>query len=311
MSNENVASQIRFLVENFYDIQKLRVEAFNRIVAYVKSQVIFDPQSSNASQNKLEAQSSNASHAQTEAQMANASHYKFEPYEDNASQQKIESHVEHASHDKSDPQYISAVKPSEIAHKIVKGEIKVPREIADLVWYHNSLLETEKELAKRLDGWSKHHPIRIHFLSKVKGIGPILASGLIAWLTPISRFPNVSKLWAYCGLAPGQERKKGKKLSYNPKLKTLMWKVWSQFVKCKSFGRKLYLENKEYCKAKHPDWTKLHIHNWAGRKTVKIFLACLWTKWRQLEGLSVTKPYAIQFLGHSDLITPEMWMEKP
>jgi len=30
-------SQVRFLVEGFYDIQKLRVETFNRIVAYVKA----------------------------------------------------------------------------------------------------------------------------------------------------------------------------------------------------------------------------------------------------------------------------------
>ena len=81
-------AQIRFLIEQYYDIQKLRVEAFNRIVAYVKSQFSIESQTTNVSQ------------------------------------QKIESHVEHASHNKSDPQYVSAVKPSEIAHKIVKGEIK-------------------------------------------------------------------------------------------------------------------------------------------------------------------------------------------
>jgi len=267
-------SQIRFLIEQFYDVQKLRVEAFNRIVTYVKSQELHEPHVKLASHRYLESQSQGASH------------------------QKDEAH-----HD-------IAFKPSETAHQITKGEIEVPKEIADLVWYHNSLFETEKQLAKRLDAWSKHHPIRIHFLNKVKGIGPILASGIIAWLSPISRFSNVSRLWAYCGLAPGQERRKGKKLNYNPKLKTLLWKVWNQFIRCKCFGRKLYLESKEYCKAKHPDWTKLHIHNWAGRRTVKIFLACLWMKWRQLEGQPVTRPYPIQFLGHTDLITPEMWMEK-
>lgn len=279
-------SQIRFLVEQYYDVQKLRVEAFNRIVAYVKS------------------------HVRPESHRGNASHDNAESHLKSASQPDIAFHTRDASQSKDESLNGFAVKPSQIAHKIVKGDIEVPREIADLVWYHNSLLETEKELAKRLDAWSSHHPIRIHFLSKVKGIGPILASGIIAWLSPISRFPNVSKLWAYCGLAPGQERKKGKKLNYNPKLKALLWKVWNQFIRCKSFGRKLYLESKEYCKAKHPDWTKLHIHNWAGRKTVKIFLACLWAKWRRLEGLPVTKPYAIQFLNHTDLITPEHWEEK-
>jgi len=286
------------LVEQYYDVQKLRVEAFNRIVAYVKSHCLSEAQIDSASHVTFVSQGGDASHHINEDQKITASRNKLAIQGDNASQARFETHVN------------SAVKPSQIAHLIVKGEIEVPKEIADLVWYHNSLLETEKELAKRLDAWSRHHPIRIHFLSKVKGVGPILASGIIAWLSPISRFPNVSKLWAYCGLAPGQERRKGKKLNYNPKLKTLLWKVWNQFIKCKSFGRKLYLESKEYCKNKHPDWTKLHIHNWAGRKTVKIFLACLWAKWRQLEELPVTKPYAIQFLGHTGLITPEMWMEK-
>jgi len=290
--------QIRFLVEQYYDVQKLRVEAFNRIVAYVKSHYLSEAQIDSASHQVDEAQTAIASHRKLESQISDASRNKLASQGDNASQVNFESH------------YIYAVKPSKIAHQIIKGEIEVPKEIADLVWYHNSLLETEKELAKRLDGWSSHHPIRIHFLSKVKGIGGVLASGIIAWLSPIDRFPNVSKLWAYCGLAPGQKRRKGERLNYNPKLKTLFWKVWNQFIKCRCFGRKLYLESKEYCKAKHPDWTKLHIHNWAGRKTVKIFLACLWAKWRQLEGLPVTKPYAIQFLGHSDLITPEMWIEK-
>ena len=231
-------SQIRFLVEQYYDVQKLRVEAFNRIVAYVKSQCSNEDQKQLASRLRLVSQGGDASQNSVASQCVYASRDKLVSQGDNASQGNFESH------------YIYAVKPSQIAHQIIKGEIEVPKEIADLVWYHNSLFETEKELAKRLDAWSSHHPIRIHFLSKVKGVGPILASGIIAWLSPISRFPNVSKLWAYCGLAPGQKRKKGEKLNYNPKLKTLLWKVWNQFIKCKSFGRKLYLESKEYCKNK-------------------------------------------------------------
>jgi hypothetical protein len=41
------------------------------------------------------------------------------------------------------------------------------------------------------------------------------------------------------------------------------------------------------------------------RKMVKLFLACLWLEWRKAEGLPLTKPYAIEQLGHDSFISPE------
>jgi hypothetical protein len=48
--------------------------------------------------------------------------------------------------------------------------------------------------------------------------------------------------------------------------------------------------------------SKAHRHNAALRYMVKMFLADLWTTWRQLEGLPVTEPYAVTVLGrvHGD-----------
>lgn len=200
---------IRFLVEAYYDVQELRKAAFNRIVAYAKanmeklqSQPQGEPQSKcasrlrvenqhvHASQEPRETHTHNASHRPPETRKESASHSKPENQDVSASQKSSETHEETAS-----------VKPSTIARRIVKGDIKVPKEVGELVWYFNSLRETERQLAKKLDGWSSHHPLRINFLSKIQGIGPILSSGIIAWLSPISRFPNISKLWAYCGLS--------------------------------------------------------------------------------------------------------------
>jgi UDP-2,3-diacylglucosamine pyrophosphatase LpxH len=48
-----------------------------------------------------------------------------------------------------------------------------------------------------------------------------------------------------------------------------------------------------------------HVHNMALRKMVKLFLACLWLEWRKAEGLPLTKPYAIEQLGHDSFISPE------
>lgn len=347
------------LVESYYDIQKLRVETFNRIVAFVKSQLSAEIQQGSASQqdaethhmlanqslniiapkinivgraSKAERQrarqalcdenhQTNASHEKGETQIRDASHPRAENHSVGVSHQVAENQDAHASQGTDEIQRIfarqsgveaqntSAEKPSVLAHKIVSLKVPVPPEIKELVWYHNSLLETEKGIAKRLDGWSRMHPLRINFLSKIQGIGPILSSGLIAWLEPISRFDNVSKLWKYCGLAPGQKRKKGEKLGYNPTLKTLMWKIARSFEKQngkKSYYRRLYERQKKYY-AERADLkekigvekgAKLHIQLMTLRWTVKRFLANLWLEWRRLEGLSVTDPYAIGILNH-------------
>lgn len=46
-------------------------------------------------------------------------------------------------------------------------------------------------------------------------------------------------------------------------------------------------------------WTPGRIKNAASRYMVKMFLADFWVRWRKLEGLPVTEPYAVAKLGHS------------
>jgi len=47
-----------------------------------------------------------------------------------------------------------------------------------------------------------------------------------------------------------------------------------------------------------------HLDAMAVRKMIKLFLACLWLVWREAERLPITKPYAIEKLGHSKAISP-------
>ncbi|GAH51683.1 unnamed protein product [marine sediment metagenome] len=47
-----------------------------------------------------------------------------------------------------------------------------------------------------------------------------------------------------------------------------------------------------------------HLDAMAVRKAIKLFLACLWLVWREAEGLPVSKPYAIDRLGHNSFIDP-------
>jgi len=363
--------EIRRLIENYYDIQKIRVETFNRIVAWVKenreriekvlsqnkteshSVGVSQQLSENHSHKVFETQGIHASQKLSESQEEFASLYKSESQKLCASQYLNETQAVVASHNKAESQKLCASyrsnetqekialellkkkKYSEFVKKFVLSQVSseshgfiashlkngtheraatlsnLIKEIDDLIWFHNRLYETEKGLYQRIDEWSKDHPLRKKFLNHVKGIGPILSSGIVAWLcNPILKADYVSQIWSYCGLAPGQERKKGKKVNYNPRLKSFCWKIGQSFIKFKCFGRKLYESFRRECEEKHPDWSKLHQHNWARRKVVKLFLAAVWETWRKMNDLPVTKPYPIKILGHKDIITPEMWMEK-
>jgi hypothetical protein len=196
---------------------------------------------------------------------------------------------------------------------IVRGRLEVPEEVEELVWYHNRLRETEEGLRARLNAWSLHHPLRVHFLSRIRGIGPVLSSGIIAWLSPISRFPNISKLWKYCGLAPDQRRRRGERAGYNVRLQSFfLWKVATSFVKqpaALSRYRRIYEAKKAYYLSR-PDLrepiergvegARKHVELMALRYVAKRFLADLWVEWRKLEGLPLTKPYAHAVLGHEE-----------
>lgn len=171
-------------------------------------------------------------------------------------------------------------------------------------------------------------PIYSGFLLGVKGIGPAMAGVIISEID-ISKARYASSLWKYCGLDTvlneetekweGRSRKKAslvtvtytnregeeserKSITFNPFLKTKMVGVLgSSFLKvgAKSpyasiyYGYKHRLENRPDCK----DLTKGHIHNRATRYMIKQFLVDLYSKWRAIDGLEVNPPYSKGKLG--------------
>lgn len=108
-----------------------------------------------------------------------------------------------------------------------------------------------------------------------------------------------------------QRRTIGYQSNYNDKMKVLCWKIATSFVKQsakKSGYRRIYDQIKADEHVKHPSKIIIdgkqsqndgHLHNKAMRKTVKIFLSHVWTTWRRMENLEVTKPYESQVLNHS------------
>lgn len=119
-----------------------------------------------------------------------------------------------------------------------------------------------------------------------------------------------------------QKRRKGELLSYNPRLKVHCWKVAGQLLKAKNETydpiyrkKRAEYEARPDIRAKHERLAssgrtksakaslkgyKLHIHQMALRPMVKRFLTDLLIRWREMEGLPITKPYAIDKLGHKE-----------
>lgn len=181
----------------------------------------------------------------------------------------------------------------------------------------------EKDIVKDVKDFLKHHELWCNWLEGVKGIGPVLAGGLLAWFEDVENFATISKLWMYSGLGVSEEgramkRTRGEKIRYNPQVKVLCWKIGESFVKTKGGYRELYEKFRDEYDRK---WTSSEVcgsvgcknkgkgkcmdgHKFAAakRKTVKVFLAHLHMKWRELKGLPIEHPFIIGRDNHEHLI---------
>ena len=211
-----------------------------------------------------------------------------------------------------------------------------------LVKNYEEILKCEEEQMQRFKSELKKFPIYTEFLNPiVKGVGDTLAGVLISCID-IEKAKYASSIWKYAGLdvaddGRGRSRckehlvdveykdsdgemqtKKG--ITFNPFLKSkLMGVLAGSFLKQRKNGSKyaeiyynyknryqnrpdLVDEKKTDKNGKITHWKDgkkkdLHIHNMAMRPAVKTFLADLYEVWRGLEGLEVHKPYAEAKLG--------------
>lgn len=203
-------------------------------------------------------------------------------------------------------------------------------------WVNERMDKQEAELKAMVLKQIKDEPLWNDWLEGVKGIGPCIAGGLMAWVGDCSRFPTISKLWAYCGMhvvdgrAPRRER--GKKANWNATLRTLCWKAGQSFVRVGEGYRDLYLKEKARLRGLHPEpipfdpprhkkarpgdegepgeimqFSDGHIDAMARRHTAKLFLAHYWQKAREQVGLPIRAAYVVDYLGHT---TPIPIVEK-
>lgn len=202
---------------------------------------------------------------------------------------------------------------------------------------HRRLKDLEDYVDGRVANLIQGHSAYPWF-SKVKGIGKENI-GKVVGLVDIEKAPTISSLWKFAGfsvedgVAP-KRRKGGGKLEYNSQLRSMCWRLGSSLLRAKGNFYDYYLKEKDkyYQKYENQDIkivpaTSLpkkdgkryepedmisegHVHNQALRKMIKVFLAGLWVTWREAEGLPVTKPYAIDRLGHNSYIDPWEMVDK-
>ena len=217
-----------------------------------------------------------------------------------------------------------------------------PHSVID--WLQSQASTLEAQIKGALDVYSRSHPVG-EWMRSVKGIGPVLAAGFLANIDITRRNENneiictsAGKLWAYCGLAPGRDKRiKGQKLTFNPSLKRLAFLAGECFKRQAeededAFYRRIYSRRKAYETAnseagKYRDQAELalqkkygaetvarkfyeqgklppgHIDRRSARYAAKLFLAHLFeVMWRHEFGTEPPLPYPIQYLGHVDRI---------
>jgi hypothetical protein len=121
-----------------------------------------------------------------------------------------------------------------------------PHEV--LLWFAKQAGTMENQLKRALDTYSDADPVGA-WMRQVKGIGPVLAAGLLAHID-ITKAPTVGHIWRYAGYDPTVKWEKGQKRPWNASLKTLCWKIGQSFMKLSNdeecYYGKVYRARKEY-----------------------------------------------------------------
>lgn len=332
MKIDKIIYNLRGLVEQYYDVQKQRIEAYNRIVAWVKSNIGWE--------------------GVVLLQAKEALGDKFNP-NDIPFEKDYKSTIEAI-----ELKYSVIIPPldkpySWYADKMIKDKIS-KEEVENIVWVTKELIRLEKDIKEKIKPIVEDFQIYTDYLSKIRGIGHTLAAGLIAWTAPISRFEYSSRLRAYAGLvaqhyklkceeghkiiatSPKEQcpvrdknkknnvcesrivqaelvskppkRERGYFTMINTRLKThLVGRIaGGSFEKQsarRSYYRYLYDRIKAYYTSKFNGKTsKAHIRSKTLLWVASMFTSHLWEVWRRIEDLPVTEPYPVAKLGHTKII---------
>ncbi|HDH44770.1 MAG TPA: hypothetical protein ENG66_05200, partial [Thermococcus sp.] len=195
----------------------------------------------------------------------------------------------------------------------------LPEDLAEKSFFNvlmNEALNFEKRVEEEIKREVKKEELYEKYLKHIKGVGPVMSACLIAWLAkprtvvmwekgkrkkvvtlePVMKVANKpSQLFKYSGVAPGCRRVAGKRIEYNPKIKTLMYKLFLQLLKARGAYYQLYLQEKKRYEKRCPEpekgSKKLKVHLTVKNIVMRRFLLNLWKVYRRLNNLPITQPY--------------------
>lgn len=163
--------------------------------------------------------------------------------------------------------------------------------------------EMEKQAVKNLEKLMRQHPLG-PWVKAQRGLGDKTTARLLGiigdpyWHTAENRPRTVSELWAYCGLRPGQKRRKGVQANWSDEAKKRAWLLATSCVKSGGPYREVYDKRREHTEERLHDtecvrcgpagkpaqpgspWSKGHQHADALRITSKEILKDLWKQAR-------------------------------
>jgi hypothetical protein len=191
---------------------------------------------------------------------------------------------------------------------IIRAYVGLTDELARRELEFEELMVREAEKFPVYDAWLRH----------VKGIGPALASQMLAMLLPPLPERGPSTWYKASGLTveehDGQSRlpraRAGQEgLPYYPRLRRCLHNVATSFVRVGGYYREVYDTRKARLQAQHAGdekWPPHRIDAVARWIMVKLFLAHLWEVWLETEGVTGRRAYVIDVLGHPHYEPPPM-----
>ena len=192
--------------------------------------------------------------------------------------------------------------------EMTNDERKYTQEIHGIIL---SLEKQERELTKSVSSWIRSEPVWTEYLQYVKGIGPLLTAMLLYYFGYCEKARYSSNLWKYAGIALDingntQKLTQGERASYNPKVKTFVWRICTSLI---MHGNKFYRRVYDNEKEKQVNMLKNSLPGApaslknadlrARRKMAKMFLSHYYSKCKRLTNADEEQlPFVFDKLKH-------------
>ena len=146
----------------------------------------------------------------------------------------------------------------------------------------NKLKKQFELQTKTLEKLVNQHPIWNSYLKNEKGIGGVVAGGLIAGIKRASKYDDKYSMRHYAGMIT----KKGNQ-QFNHQLKRTLYFFIEGIIKARTpIWRELYDNMKTYYANKHSDWKKGKVDNYAKKFVQTKFLDKLYSKMLEVENIN-------------------------